>query len=248
MAIKYYPNRVYRAQAPAIDRVMAKRSPVSAMGSQNISATPLDVVVSSNDNWQLDSVEFAFSNNTASRNFTAAIMNGRKVVENLNDYLWFSTPGLPPQQIRLNPGFYTGTELATELNNQLDANPAYVAAGLTFTVTYDTATGLYVVTPSSGTIRYLDVNLAGSLPIRDSIAGHLIGLNVTTQFAANVTSDTAVMGLDTEIAFVNQTGNTDLSYLHTDMHTMIIDQAVHLTSNTGPAVTVSYVVVYENLV
>jgi len=246
MSILYYPNRVYRAKVPAIDRVMAEREPIMATGSQNVSSTALDAIISMEDNWQLDSVALTFSN-ANSRSFNAYIRNGRKIVENLNDYLWIEVSGCGgPQRIILNSGFYTGTQLATELQSRLNAN--YTAYGVTFTVTYVAATGLYIIIPSAGTIRYLDVHTGQLLPLRDSIAGHLFGLNATSNFAANVTSDTSVFGLDAEVAFISQTANTDLSYLHTDIHTMSVDQAVHLTSNTGSDVTVSYVVVYEDIV
>ena len=248
MSILYYPNRVYRAKVPAIDRVMDEREPIMATGSQNVFSTALNAIISMEDNWQLDSVALTFSN-ANSRSFNAYIRNGRKIVENLNDYLWIEVSGCGgPQRIIMNPGFYTGTQLATELQARLNANAAYIAAGVTFIVTYVAATGLYIIVPSAGTIRYLDVHTGQLLPLRDSIAGHLFGLNATSAFAANVTSDTTVFGLDAEVSFINQTNNTDVSYLHTDIHTMSVDQAVHLASNTGADVTVSYVVVYEDIV
>lgn len=253
MAIKYYPNRVYRAKAPAIDRVMAQRQPLTITGTQNIS-TALDVVVSNNDNWQVDSIGWQFSNATA-RNFSATIMNGRQIVQNLNDYLWFSTTATAPQRIILTPGFYSGTELATELQTRLNATTlldgttnAFNTAGLTFTVAYNATTGLYDIGVTPGTVQYLDVNTHQTLSMRDSIAGHLFGLNTTTSLMSNVGSDTTVYGLDSEIAIVSQVANSDLTYLHNDFHTMSVDQALHLTSNAGANVALTYVVDYEAIV
>jgi len=171
-------------------------------------------------------------------------MNGRKVVENLNDSLWFQINGTNPQSISLDVGFYTGTELATELQTQLNANADFTAKGVTFTVSYTPATGLYLITPSSGTIRYLDVNSAQMLSLRDSVAGHLFGLNADTSFGVTVTSDTAVFGLDTEASFISETASTVLEHYHDDIHSLTVDQAVHLVANTA-GVSIDYTVVYE---
>lgn len=254
MAIIYYPNRVYKGKVPAIDRVMAKRKPTSTIGAANVSAAALDVVVSSNEDWQVNSIGWTFSNANP-RNFSAYIMGGRQVVEHLNDSLWLQISSTLPQPIALTPGFYTGTELATELQTRLNAatlldgsTNAFNTMGITFTVVYVAATGLYTITPASGTVRYLNVNTAAVITIRDSIAGHLFGFNTTTAFAASITSDTAVFGLDSEVAFVDQAANDDLTYYHNDFHIMTVDQAVHLTSNSGSDVTLGYVVNYETIV
>lgn len=247
MAIKYYPSRVYKGKVPAIDRVMAKKSPTLTTGAQNVASSALSAIISSNDNWQVDSVAFTFSN-TNSRNFDAYIRNGRKIVENLNDYLWIQLGTTPPQTITLSPGFYNGTQLAAELKSKLDAQTVFAAHSITFTVTYDAATGYFIITPSSGTIRYLNNNASQIMTIRDSIAGHLFGLNTTTALAANVTSDTAVFGLDSEVAFIHQTSSVATSYLHTDVHPLSIDQAVHLTSNAGSDVTITYSIVHEDII
>ena len=254
MAIVYYPNRVYKGKVPVIDRLMAIRKPVSVVGSANIASNSLSVVISNDENWQLDSIGWQFSN-VASRNFNAFIMSGRKVVENINDRLWLQINGTFPQFIILSPGFYTGTQLATQLQTRLNAatlldgsTNAFNTAGVTFTVTYNTIAGTYTITPASGTVRYLDVNTSQVLPIRDSIAGHLFGLTTTTVFAASITSDTTVFGLDSEVAFVSQSASSDLTYYHNDVNTMTVDQALHLTSNSGADVTMTYVVDYETLV
>jgi len=247
MSIVNYPNRIYKTVVPAIDRVMAKRNPKMVVGSSNVGSTALSQVVSVPSNWQLDSISFKFSDAT-SRDYGFSFMHGRKVVANYNDFLWFQMLGMAPQQITLAEGFYTGTQLAAQLKAQLDANTAYVAAGITFTVTYTNLTGLFVITPSSSTIKYLDINDAAMLSTRQSIAGHLFGLTTdSTTFGANVTTDTAVQGLDDEMDIVYNTGSTALTYYHDTMHTLFIDQAVHLKSSVA-AVTIDWTVVYEEIV
>lgn len=247
MAIKYYPNRIYKKPVPAIDRVIAKRSPVTERGTQNILATDLDVIISPESDWQIDSIAFEFSNAIA-RNYSASVRNGRRVVENLNDYLWFKIDNTFPQMITLDSGFYDGTELAAELKSKMDANSAFAAKGVTFTVVYDPTTGLYTVTPSSGNIAYVNVNQGMTLRTRDSIAGHLFGFNVDGTLAATAVSDTAVPGLNTQMALINEVGSVALTDYQDDLHILSVDQALYLGSNSGVNVTIDYTVVYEVIV
>jgi len=246
MSIIYYPNRTYKGKVPAIDREMAKRNPKITQGSQDLSSASLDVTISSEVDWQINSIGWSFSD-TTNRDFSASVKQGRKVVENLNDSLWFHTPTTMPQNIHMDGGFYTGTELAAELQSKMDATPAYIADGVTFTVSYDSATGLFTVTPSKGTIKYLNVNTQQRFFTRDSIAGHLFGFNVDGSFDTSAISDTEVYGLDSEVYFVNQTSAGSLSYSHNEVHTLDIDQAIHLEASSG-AVIVDYVVNYEDIV
>ena len=247
MSIVYYPNRIYKGKVPAIDRAMAKRSPRIVQGGQDLSSEDIDVIISSDDDWQLNSIGWSFSATTA-RDFSASIKQGRKVVENINDSLWFHTPTTMPQNIHLDDGFYTGTELAAELQSKMDASPAYIADGVTFTAVYDSATGLFTVTPSKGAIRYLNVNTQQRFFTKDSIAGHLFGFNVDGSFAATAVSDTEVYGLDSEVYIVNQDADASVSYSYNQLHTLSVDQAVHLESSSAGAVTVNYVVNYEEIV
>lgn len=247
MAIINYPNRIYKTKVPAIDRELAQRKPITVTGSANILSAAIDETIYADSDWNLDSVAFTFSAATA-KNYSVAIKNGRRVVTNYNDYLWLQTNGLLPQAITLDDGFYTGTELAAELQTQMNANAAFVATGKTFTVAYDSATGLFTVTPSSGTIRYLNVNTAQTLRTRDSIAGHLFGLTTTTAFAATVSSDTEVFSLDSEADIIDETASAATSHYHDDIHTLSIDQAVRIQTNSGVNVRVDWAVVYEVLV
>lgn len=247
MAIKNFPHVIYKTVVPAIDRVMARRSPVSVSTSSNLASASIDNTVSCDGTWQIDSVSFAFSNASA-RDFSVAVKNGRKVVAKYNDSLWFWVDGIMPQQIFLREGFYTGTQLATELQSRLNANAAFTAASKTFTVAYDSGTGVYTVTPSSGTIKYLEQNTQAWLSIRQSTGGHLMGFNVSTaNFSANVSSDTTVASLDSENAIISRPADTSLSYYNDDSHTLSIDQALRVQANSTSSVTASYVVVYEKL-
>lgn len=245
MAIKYFPNSNYR-KAAAIDRVMAKRTVRLVRGSTNVAASALDVYISANSDWQVNSIRFNFSN-TATRNYSVDVASGVKVVEGVNDSLWFQTQTTLWQKIVLSPAFYTGATLAAELQTKLNANAAFTAAALTFTVVYDGDTGLFIITPSSGTIKYIQLNTAQPLPIRDSTGGHLLGLNTTTAFAANVTSDVSQFGLNNEAWVIDETASAVTEHFNDDIHILAIDQALHLVSNTANT-TVTYEVSYEEIV
>lgn len=243
MPIVYYPNRVYRAKEPAIDNTMFKSKPVLESGTKLTASSALDEIITSDKPWQVNSIAFSFNNATA-RTFSVSIMNGINIVDDLNDYLWFQITSSLPQRIILDAGFYTGTELAAELQSKLNANTAFSALSVTFTVAYDTTTGIFTVTPSSGQIKYLNV-ARQTLPIRDSIAGHLFGLTADTAFAANVSSDTAVYQLDSESVIISQAANSSTSYVDSTARTLSLDQAIHVESNSGANVIVGYVVNYE---
>lgn len=254
MAIVYYPTRIYKRgdRRPAIDRVMAKRLPQMVAGEQNTTSTALTAVIHSEDNWQIDSIAFTFSSNASARNYSAKIMAGRNVVTNYNDSLWFQVANTLPQNIVMAQGFYNGTELATELQTRLNANAAFIAAGVTFSVAYDSATGQFTITPAGGTARYLNVNTqqafsASGRSGRESIAGHLFGLNIDTAFAASIVSDTNVYALNIETAIINETGSIVDTHYHDTIHILSLDQAVKIQSNVSSTV-VNYVVVYEDLV
>ena len=247
MAIIYYPNRVYKKNTPAIDRELVKRDPIKQTGRKNILTSGLKLIVSANSDWQLDAVGFTFSNALV-KNYSAWIMEGRKVVENLNDYMWIQLNSTIPQRIVLDEDFYRGSELAAHLQTKLDANTAFAAEGVTFTVAYDEATGLFTITPSAGTIRYLNVNISQTLTTRDSICGHLFGFNADSAFAAAISSDTEVFGLNTERPIINETASANTSDYDDTIHTLSVDNALRLRSNTGVNVDIDYTVLYEELV
>jgi hypothetical protein len=246
MAIKYYPNRIFKKVKPSIDNILAVQDPKVVSGYQDFSVGDLDETVSSNGNWKVNVIALDFSN-VASKTYSASVKNGRKVVVNLNDYLWFQITGSMPQQITLSTGFYTGTELAAELKIQLDANTVFTAANVTFTVAYAPATGLYTITPSSGEVRYLDVNVMQTLRTRDSIAGHLFGYNADTSFAASIASDTPVFALDSETNIFSEIAPTDLGRYNDDVRVLNVDQAIHLSGNSASD-TVNWTVGYEEIV
>ena len=246
MGIKNYPNSLYKETVPAIDRTMAKRDPISSAFSQDVTATALDREITANSDWQVDSISFIFSNAVA-RDYSVKVKNGRKVVANYNNYLWIEAQNYMAEKITLSPGFYNGTDLATQLQTKLNANSVFSGASITFTVTYTASTGLFAITGSTP-IKYLNANKSRDFMDSGSIAGHLFGFNVTdTAYALTTSSDTAVFGLNTEASIINQVASTATDHFHDDKHLLSIDQALHLESSVA-ALTIDYTVVYEEVV
>lgn len=243
MAIKYYPNRLNKKVGSTIDIHRERLTTNVVSGSKDITSEALDVVISANNDWTLNNIKFNFPDSTA-RDYSAKILRGRKVVSGLNDELWFQLDTTLPQNIVLSPGFYTGTELALELQTQMDANVAFDDNGITFTVAYDAATGLFTVTPSSGNVKYLNVNKMTTHRYQDSTGGHLLGFNDDTVSDSAATSTDPVFGLGNEAWVIDETANDVTEHLFTDTQVLNIDQALHLETNTA-AVTVSYEINYE---
>jgi len=238
MAIRYYPNRVYRARLPKVDRDMAAGKIYTVDGYADISSTALSATVSSDTDWKFHSAAFEFSGATA-RNYSVIVKNGRKVVENLNDYMWIWHSSVGKELVTLTPGFYNGTELAAELKAQLDT----VFSPITWTVAYVNTTGLFTITPSAGTVKYL--NTTGTrLSTRDSISGHLFGFEEDSSAAAAISNDTPVFGLNIEIDLYSITGGVLLTDSYTVAKELSIDQAIKLKTSVA-SVEVGYVVTYE---
>ena len=242
MAIRYYPNRVYRARVPKVDRDMATKKVLSVSGYKDITATALTATISSDTSWKVHSVVFEFSGATA-RTYAVIVKNGRKVVENLNNYMWFghSTGGV--KKVTLSTGFYNGTELAAELETQLNTE----FTPITWTVIYSAITGKFTIVPVSGTVRYLNVNTAQTLPTRDSICGHLFGFEDNIAAGVSITSDTAIFGLNFEVDLYAVSGGALLNDIYDTSLELSIDQALKIETGVA-AVEVTYMVTYEKSV
>jgi len=238
MAIKYFPNRVFKKNTSPVDRLIKENTIYTIVGQQNTVSTALDTYVSSNTDWNVNSIKLNFNNNTSTRHYTVDIASGVKIVENLNDSLWFIS-GSSGAQIILDPGFYIGTEMATELQTKLGA----IWGGIT--VAYDDETGSFTITPASGTIQYLQTNRAARLPLRDSTGGFLFGLTQNSNLVSSLVSDTNVYGLNTEAWIIDET-NSETEHYHDTDHELTMDQALHIQSNVATT-TITYEIRYEEI-
>lgn len=241
MAIIHYTNRPNRAKEPVADRWMAKAQSVLSKGNHDLAVEALDTNLSYPADWQVNSVLLQFST-SQSKTYTVSVQNGRKVVEDENDYLWFITNTSYPTKITLDEGFYTGAELAIELQDKLDT----AFSPLTFTVDYNTSfPSLFNIAPSSGSIKYLDVNLQTNFVFKQSIAGHLFGFTEDSVFNTAIRSDTAVPALDSSVPLFSAT-NTTLLIADTDVNLMDIDQALRLeVTKAGGACEIDWTINYE---
>jgi hypothetical protein len=247
MPLKDFPTNSRRIKKPAIDYVMADRSVLTESETKDITSAGIDKTISRESPWQINSVAFKFSN-AAAKDYSLQLIEGRKIVQYINDSLWFQHANSLWQRIVIAPGFYTGDDLATEIQNKLDANTEFDDLGITFTVTYSDSDGTFEITPSSGTIRYIDLKNAAMLSTCLSTAGHVIGLNATTAFAANVVSDTPVFGLNSSSFIITESSSTETSDYSNDIHILSVDQAVKATTGTANSMSATFTVTFEDLV
>lgn len=241
MAIIKYPSRPQRAKKPAIDYIMSSTEPFSSQGGFDLNSGALEETISFGGSWSLNIVSLSFADAVA-KDYSISIINGRKVVYRENDYLWFITSTSYPTKIELDEGFYNGSDLALHLQDKLDA----AFTPITFSVDYNvTAPNVYTITPSSGTIKYIDRNRQANSDMQ-SIAGHLFGFTEDSIFSASLASDTEVGALDQEIVVASATGDSALSVVDSTGYNMTIDQAIKIDVTTC-ATTVNWTVLYEAL-
>ena len=84
MAIKYYPNRVFRALPTPVDALMQKDTVKSFNGVQDIAGSAIDDTLSPMKDWKVVGIKFTFDSGAA-RDYYVNIIGGRSVLFNLND-------------------------------------------------------------------------------------------------------------------------------------------------------------------
>ena len=232
---------------PVADQ-LSKRNVIETLtGGGNISTSGVSNIIYKNTDWKLLSISFVFSAAT-SRDFSMTLLNGRTIVEKLNDILWIQckNPGTLWAKITITPGFYTGTQLAAELQSKLNASTTLTNAGYTFTVAYSTVTGLFTVIPSAGQIAFWHDCPGARFSERISTAGHVFGFTENQNFASTLVSDTAIFGLNSESSVLSYTGSTVLSLLFDNVVTLSMDQALQIETSTA-AVEASYTAAIQEL-
>jgi hypothetical protein len=219
--------------------------PSLATGEQDCTSTAMDVIVgddialsSYEAKWRVDYIRLLFSNSTA-RDYSVNIKNGRRVVAGLNDTFYVEiNDGTLPQSVILSPGFYTGTELAVELESQLNNIPAYDGLGRIFGVTYSELLESFTIESlwaPGDLMRYVNDG---------STAGYAFGFTAISTWASNAVSDTDCPRLDQEFVAFSGTGSTDLEHYNDDVHVLSFDQVIRIQSSVA-ALTASYEVSYD---
>lgn len=241
MAIIYYPDHIQKKRRHVVDVMANEETVLSAKGSKDITSSALSYRFSPlAPSWTAKTTSMKFSA-AVNKTYAVSIETGRGIITGLNDSLWISAGGSSTaEKIVLAQGFYNGTELSSQVKAALEANPVFSGLSLTFTVTYNTTSDVFTITPSSGTIYYWNTYTQVNVR-RNSSAGHVLGFTADQSGAALV-SDTAVPSLGSKSLIVGDTG-TDSNIVVTDAIDLSVDEAVTLESTTGAAV-VEYFINY----
>jgi len=242
MGILYYPNEIQKKYSNRIDVQMREARTYADSGSQDLTGAGMTYSLSQAvPSWKVELVTMHFSGANA-KNYSINVETGRGIITGLNDAIWIGVTGAVPQRIVLDQGFYSGTTLATELQSELNADSVFSGLGVTFTVSWDSATRLFTITPSAGTISYVDENTAQAARI-NSTSGHVLGFTAD-QSGASIVSDTAVPALGSKTAIVSETANTDTDVALTTEVALDVDSALSIDVS-AVALTVDYSVKYR---
>ena len=244
MAILYYPDHVQKKSRHVVEVQSRRDMSHSQEGSKDLNAGPLVYSFSPlSESWTVNMVTLDFSA-AVSKTYSINVETGRGILAGLNDSLWIDVNNSGwAQKIILAPGFYDGTTLSAQVKSALEANPTFAGLGLTFTVSYNSTTDLFTITPSSGTIQYYNLFPAQNLR-RHSTAGIVLGLTAD-QGGSSLVSDTMVPGLGDLTPLISNTG-TDQHVAVTETIALTEDTAIALAS-TAAAAIVSYVVTYKTV-
>ena len=249
MPITYYPNSRIKKPYNPIDKQQKKKTILSETNKVDLTASGMNYTLwHPSDKWVVHEILMHFGATTA-RNYSVNKVIGRGIISSLNDSLYFQTSGSPAQRIILSQGFYTGSQLASELKTQMDGNQAFIDAGATpFTITYNGTTGKFtIVAAGLSQIQYFVLNVAVNVN-KDSTASEVIGFNADSAMANTLVGDTAVFGLGDNIPINAETGSTDLNTI-VNMDSLSpnfdVDGALNIIISVTKDTTVDYKITYE---
>ena len=250
MPITYYPISKIKKPYNPIDKIQKRKTILSVSNKVDLTTFGMNYTLwHPSDKWVVHEILMHFGAATA-RNYFVNKVIGRGIVSSLNDSLYFQTSGFPAQRIILSQGFYTGSQLATELKTQMDANQSFIDASTTpFTVSYNSTTGKFTIAAAgSAQIQYFVLNTAVNLN-KDSTARQVIGFNTDSIVANTLVGDTAVFGLGDNIPIDTETGSTDLNTI-VNMDSLSpnfdVDGALNITIS-AIATYVDYKITYEEI-
>lgn len=246
MGIKYYVDRVQKKSKHFAEEWVTSDSILTDSGGGNSAPAGFSYVFAPVCECEVSNVILKISAGAA-KDYAIKKIVGRGIASGLNDMLYMKSRGKPFQIINLDAGFYRiGSDLATEIKTQLDANSAFVDLGLTpFTVTFDAVTGKFTIQTFAGQIGYIDQNTGISVR-QFSTAGHVIGFMIDATPAASIISDTSVIDIGTEVDLASDTASTDQNVVITEIGFLGVDEGILIeVSNTGGMV--QYSVAYRNV-
>lgn len=246
MPITYYPERVQKRPASALDILQKANRTYSWEGGADLDAGDMNATLWPKfPSWSVKQVHLYFST-TDAKDYSISKLVGRGIIAGLNDKLWIRANGAPAQEIVLSPGFYDNdaNKLVDELAAQLDANAEFTALGLTpFNVTFTEATGLFEITPAAGNIEFLFTNETTRDIRKTSTGGPVFGLTADTGSGSSIISDSTAFDFGKTFEIVSDTGSasTDVSFMD-DIY-MSVDDAL-LLSASGDMIA-SYLASYK---
>jgi hypothetical protein len=221
---------------------MRESTSLGVSASQDLSGAALDYRLSvPQPSWVAEMVTLHFGSATA-RNYSISVEQGRGIIKDLNDNLWIGMLGSPARRIVIDPGFYIGTTLATEVQTKLNADTSFIERGITWLVVWKPSTLQFTITPSSGTATFFSVNTAQSVR-RNSKAGHVMGFEADAS-GTFLISDTACPNLGSKAVILSGTASAALNVVITDNIPMDVDSALHIDVSSA-ALTVDYSVKYK---
>ena len=244
MPTQYYPQSFIKKNLSPVQELQQAHVIQSVSGHVDLTSSGLTYNFAPTANCEILEVQLAFGS-TASKNYAISKALGRGIVKGLNDTLWFQPTAVTAQQITIPAGFYNGTALATAIQSQLNSNEIFEDVGATpFSVTYTSVTGLFAITPNSGTVQYLNPNTTVPIFYQNSTLGPLIGFNTSQSYASSLSSTSPVFGLSTTVPILSNNASTDQYIVSTDELVLDIDQALQI-SVSAVATTLDYKIVYR---
>ena len=173
------------------------------------------------------SVTLTGSGAGGNKDYSIGKLHGRGILTNWNDSLWI-TRSNTAYRIVIPQGFYDNLGVCAALKTALDTFPKFIAQGVTFAVVYDLATGLFTITPSSGTIGYFHDFVSGG-HLRHSTAESVFGLmtDVTSE-SSSLTSNIAAPSIGTRFEIVGGIASAATKIALTEQLTMDIDTALYI--------------------
>ena len=244
MPVEFYPDQHTAKKAKhVIEQLQTPNILYNIEGSYDLSSGALAVEVWSPGSWEIRRIGLHFEG-ANEKDYSLSVIRGRGIVTGKNDRLYFKIPGFAQEPIILSQGFYNGTELAAELQTQLNA-ATNLAAAQPFAVSYAAATGLFTVTPTASTVAYFHVNQ--TVPMRRrSTGGRLLGFTQDVAEGASIQSTSAVFGLGQGFVYQSAAGSDLTNIMGTDTLAMTLDNALSITVTSAPT-TVHYEVVYREV-
>jgi len=242
MPIINYANRVNPTKVRIDQQKPLRKKTISDGGDINGGSISR---VFQNGTWNVTNINVNFDS-TAVKDFKIGIANGITVVQDRNDYLWiklidesikFATFH---KKIILSPGFYSGSELASELQAKL--NDAFSDYAITFTGLYNATTGLFSIEASSAKIAYLHINPVMPHTKKDSIGGILFGLTENNVPDTILVSDTPFFGLNSISYISNEEATDATSYINNDTFKLSLDQALVFEGNGAESIIMTYTI------